>query len=126
METKDSITLQFSRNSEFPSAFRVRKIENYLANNFLYDFNVCKEKLKLETAERLNIYYSYTILFICILTILLFLNVFAFLFNISTMITILNHLIGFMLLLSLLLFKIISKTKNNFQITYDILDFIEK
>lgn len=122
METKDSsITLQFSRNSEFPSVFRIKKIENYLADNFLYDFKLCKEKLESETNERLNIYNSYTILIICILTILLFLNVFAFLFNLATIILVLNHIIVITLLLGMQLFRIINRTKKDYQITLEIL-----
>lgn len=122
METKDSsITLQFSRNSEFPSVFRIKKIENYLADNFLYDFKLCKEKLESETNERLNIYNSYTILIICILTILLFLNVFAFLFNLPTIILVLNHIIVITFLLGMQLFRIINRTKRDYQITLEIL-----
>lgn len=123
METKDSsITLQFSRNSEFPSVFRIKKIENYLADNFLYDFKLCKEKLESETNERLNIYNSYTILIICILTILLFLNVFAFLFNLPTIILVLNHIIVITFLLGMQLFRIINRTKRDYQITLEILN----
>lgn len=123
METKDSsITLQFSRNSEFPSVFRIKKIENYLADNFLYDFKLCKEKLESETNERLNIYNSYTILIICILTILLFLNVFAFLFNLATIILVLNHIIVITFLLGMQLFRIINRTKRDYQITLEILN----